>query len=58
VKHPNFDLMHHISFFSRIMFDDFIAKRGEKKHDNVYLRGRACTDSVRGSLFQGEFNVL
>jgi hypothetical protein len=40
------------------MFDDFIAKRGEKKHDNVYLRGRACTDSVRGSLFQGEFNVL
>jgi hypothetical protein len=26
VKHPNFDLMHSISFFSRIVFDEFIAK--------------------------------
>jgi hypothetical protein len=29
VKHPNFDLMHSISFFSRIVFDEFIAK-GER----------------------------
>jgi hypothetical protein len=29
VKHPNFDLMHSISFFSRIMFDEFITKGGE-----------------------------
>jgi hypothetical protein len=29
VKHPNFDLMHNISFFSRIVFDEFIAKGGE-----------------------------
>jgi hypothetical protein len=26
MKHPNFDLMHSISFFSRIVFDEFIAK--------------------------------
>jgi hypothetical protein len=32
VKHPNFDLMHSISFFSRFMFDEFIAKRGEIVH--------------------------
>jgi hypothetical protein len=29
VKHPNFDLMHNISFFSRFTFDKFIAKGGE-----------------------------
>jgi hypothetical protein len=29
VKHPNFDLMYSISFFSEIMFDEFIAK-GER----------------------------
>jgi hypothetical protein len=29
VKHPNFDLMYSISFFFRIVFDEFIAKRGE-----------------------------
>jgi hypothetical protein len=28
VKHPNFDLIHGISFFSRIVFDEFIAKGG------------------------------
>jgi hypothetical protein len=32
VKHPNFDLMHKISFFSRIVFDEFIAKVGEIVH--------------------------
>jgi hypothetical protein len=54
VEHPNFDLMHSISCFSRIVFDEFITKRGRlctklvehwligwlrKKHDNVYQRG-------------------
>jgi hypothetical protein len=54
VKHPNFDLMHIISFFSQIVFDEFIVKGREivhkvdrtlanrvverKKHDNIYLR--------------------
>jgi hypothetical protein len=28
VKHPNLDLMHSNSFFSRIVFDEFIAKGG------------------------------
>jgi hypothetical protein len=32
VKHPNFDLMHNISFFSRIVFDEFITKGGEIVH--------------------------
>jgi hypothetical protein len=32
VKHPNFDLMHNISFFSRFVFDEFIAKGGEIVH--------------------------
>jgi hypothetical protein len=32
VKRPNFDLMHNISFFSRIVFDEFIAKGGEILH--------------------------
>jgi hypothetical protein len=65
VKHYNFDLMHNISFFSLFVFDEFIAKKGEyghkvsrtlanrvverRKHDNVYLRGRACIERVRGS---------
>jgi hypothetical protein len=31
VKHPNFD-MHSISFFPQIVFDEFIAKRGEIVH--------------------------
>jgi hypothetical protein len=63
--------MHSISFFSRILFDEIIAKGGkivykvdrtlansggwEKKYGNVYLRGRACIESVRGSLFRGSF---
>jgi hypothetical protein len=32
MKHPNFDLMHYISFFSRIVFDAFIDKEGEIVH--------------------------
>jgi hypothetical protein len=32
VKHSNFDLMHSISFLSRIVFDEFIAKEGEIVH--------------------------
>jgi hypothetical protein len=32
VKHPNFDLMHNISFFSQFVFDEFIAKGGEYGH--------------------------
>jgi hypothetical protein len=32
VKHPNFDLMHSISFFSQIVFDEIIAKGGEIMH--------------------------
>jgi hypothetical protein len=58
-------LMHSILFFSRFVFDGFIAKGGEYGHKvgrtlanrvverrnmiNDYLRGRACTESVRGS---------
>jgi hypothetical protein len=71
VKHRIFDLMHSISFFSQFVFDEFIAKGGEYVHKvgrtlanrvvegrnmiNVYLKGRACMESVRGSLIQGEF---
>jgi hypothetical protein len=32
VKHPNFDLMHNITFFFWIVFDEFIAKGGEIVH--------------------------
>jgi hypothetical protein len=32
MKHPIFDLMHSISFFSQIVFDEFIAKGGEIVH--------------------------
>jgi hypothetical protein len=32
MKHPNFDLMHSISWFSRIVLDEFIAKGGEIVH--------------------------
>jgi hypothetical protein len=62
VKHPNFYLMHSISFFSRFVFDEFIAKEGEYVHKvgrtlanrvvkrrnmiNVYLSGRAYIESV------------
>jgi hypothetical protein len=64
------NLMHGISFFSRFVFDEFIAKGGEYGHKvgrtlanrvderrnmiNDYLRERACIESVRGSWFQGE----
>jgi hypothetical protein len=60
------DLMYSISFFSRFMFDEFIVQGGEYGHKvdwtlanqvverrnmiNVYLRGRACIQSVRGSF--------
>jgi hypothetical protein len=27
------------------------------KHDNIYLRGRAYIESVRGSSFQGKFEL-
>jgi hypothetical protein len=71
VKHSNFDLMYSISFFSQFVFDEFIAKGGEFVHKvrrtlanrvverrnmiNVYLRGRACIESVRGVCFRGSF---
>jgi hypothetical protein len=32
VKQAKFDLMHNISFFSRIVFDEFIVKGGEIVH--------------------------
>jgi hypothetical protein len=32
VKHHNFDLMYSISFFSRIVFDEFIVKGGAIVH--------------------------
>jgi hypothetical protein len=32
VKHHNFDLMLNISFFSRIVFDEFIVKGGKIVH--------------------------
>jgi hypothetical protein len=66
VKHFNFDLIYSISFFSRFVFDAFIAKWGEYVHKvgrtltnqvvkrrnmiNIYLRRRVCIESVRGSL--------
>jgi TM2 domain-containing membrane protein YozV len=65
VKHPNFDLMHSILYFSRFVFDEFIAKGVEigykvgttllltvwlrQKYDKFYLK-----ESVRGS-FEVEF---
>jgi hypothetical protein len=42
MKHPNFDLMHNISFFSRFVFDEFIAKGGEY----VHKVGRTPTNRV------------
>jgi hypothetical protein len=42
VKHPNFDLMHSISFFSQIVFDEFIVKGGEI----VHKVGRAFANRV------------
>jgi hypothetical protein len=64
VKHPNLDLMHIISFFSRIVFDEFIVKGGEivhkvdrtlanrvverKKYDNIYLRRELALRVLRG----------
>jgi hypothetical protein len=66
VKHHNFDLMHIIFFFSQPVCDEFIVKREEyvnkigrtlanrvverRNMINVYLKGRACIESVRRSL--------
>jgi hypothetical protein len=36
MKHPNFDLMHCI-YFSRFVFDEFIAKGGENVYKVVEL---------------------
>jgi hypothetical protein len=36
MKHPNFDLIHYI-YFSRFVFDEFIAKWGENVHKVVEL---------------------
>jgi hypothetical protein len=65
VKHLMLILVHSISFFSQFMFDEFIAKgesmgtklvelfanRVDERRNmiNVYLRGRDCIESVRGS---------
>jgi hypothetical protein len=43
VKHPNFDLMHSISFFSRIVFDEFIDKGGG---EIVHKVGRTHTNRM------------
>jgi hypothetical protein len=61
------DLMHNILFFSRFVFDEFIVEGGEYGHKvdwtltnrvvermnmiNVYLRGRACIESVMRSFW-------
>jgi hypothetical protein len=71
VKYPNFDLLYSISFLSHFMFDEFITKGGQYGHKvdwtlanrvverrnmiNMYLRERACIESVRGSWFSGSF---
>jgi hypothetical protein len=63
--------MYSISFFSRYVFDEFIAKgesmdtklvelfanRVDERRNmiNDYLRGRACIDNVRGSV---DFKLL
>jgi hypothetical protein len=65
VKHPNFDLMHIILFFSQFVFDEFITKEGEnvhkvgrtltnrvverRKHDEFLSKGGDYIESVRGS---------
>jgi hypothetical protein len=36
MKHPNFDLMYRISFFSWIVFNEFIIKEGEYYAQNWY----------------------
>jgi hypothetical protein len=62
--------MHSVSFFSQVVFDEFIIKGGKYGHKvgrtlgnwvverrnmiNDYLKGRACIESVRGSVdFRG-----
>jgi hypothetical protein len=74
VKHPNLDLMHCMSVFSWFVFDGFTTKGEEYVHKvgrtlanrlverrnmiNVYIRERACIETVRGRLTQGEFLSL
>jgi hypothetical protein len=62
VKHPNFDLMHSISCFSRILFDEFIGKEGENVHKvgrtlgNRVVERRNMIMPIYGEEFvQGEF---
>jgi hypothetical protein len=57
VKHPNFDLMHSISFFSQIVFYEFIAKGGEIVHkvgrtlaNRMVERRNMINDYLRGEL--------
>jgi hypothetical protein len=68
------NLMYIILFFSRFMFNEFIAKGEEivykvgwalanrvverKKHDKWLSKGRACIKSVRESWFQGVLSFL
>jgi hypothetical protein len=42
VKHPNFNLMHSISCFSRFVFNEFIVKGGEI----VHKVGRTLTNQM------------
>jgi hypothetical protein len=60
VKHPNFNLMHSISFFSRFVFDEFIAKGREIIHkvgktlaNRVVERRNMINDYLRGELALG-----
>jgi hypothetical protein len=66
VKHPNFDLMYSIFFFSRFVLDEFIAKGGEYVHKvgrtlanrvverrnmiNIYLGGGELVLRVLGGV--------
>jgi hypothetical protein len=69
VKHPNFNLIHNISFFSRFVFDEFIAKGAEYVHKvdrtlvnwvverrnmiNVDIRGELALRWLGGVCFFG-----
>jgi hypothetical protein len=73
VKHPNFDLMHSISFFSQFVFDEFIVKGGEFEHKidrtlanrvverrnmiNVYLRGELALRVLGRVCFRGALSL-
>jgi hypothetical protein len=57
VMYPNFDLMHSISCFSQVVFDEFIAKGGEIVHKvgrtlvNRVLERRNKIISIQGGEF-------